>query len=66
MAVLAALDGVDLHADHLHAVLLQHARAGQLRGEVQAGLPAQVGQQGVGPLLGDDLGPARATFSGSM
>ena len=31
MTVLAALDGVDLHADHLDAVLVQHARRGAAR-----------------------------------
>ena len=36
--------------------LLQHAGVVQLRGEVQARLAAQVRQQGIGPLLGDDLG----------
>ncbi len=55
MAVLAALDGIDLHADDLDAVLLEHARLGQLRREVQPGLAAQVRQQGVRPLLLDDL-----------
>ena len=32
--------------------------ANQLRAQVQAGLPAQVGQQRVRALLGDDLRPA--------
>ncbi len=54
--VLAALDGVGLDADDLDAVLLEDARAcASSDAEVQAGLPAEVGQQGVGPLLGDDL-----------
>ena len=65
-AVLAALDGVTWTPMTLHAVLLQHAGLGQLRGEVQAGLAAEVGQQRVGPLLLDDLGHALGTFSGSM
>ncbi len=55
-AVLALLDGVGLDADDAHAVFGQHAGLGELRGEVQAGLAAEVGQQGVGPLLLDDLG----------
>ena len=55
-AVLAALDGVHLHADDLDAVLVQHAQLVQLRAQVQAALAAQVGQQHVGPLLFDDLG----------
>ena len=53
--VLAPFDGVHLNADNLHIVFIQHACLAQLRAEVQAGLPAQVGKQGVGTLLGDDL-----------
>ena len=55
LAVLAPLDRVDVDADDLDPVLLEDPLAGQRRGEVQAGLPAQVRQQGVGPLLRDDL-----------
>ena len=54
-AVLTALDGVCLHADDLHAVLLQHSGLVQLRAEVQARLATQVGQQRVGAFPGDDL-----------
>ena len=53
--VLAPFNGVHLNADNLHIVFIQHACLAQLRAEVQAGLPAQVGKQGVGTLLGDDL-----------
>ena len=55
-AVLAALDGVHLHADDLDVVLVQHAQLVQLRAEVQAALPAEVGQEPVRPLLFDDVG----------
>ena len=34
LAVLAALDGVDLHADDLDAIFVQHARLRKLAGEV--------------------------------
>ena len=54
-AVLAALDGIDLHADDLHIVLVQHTGVVQLSAQVQTGLAAQVGQQGIGALLGNDL-----------
>ena len=58
LAVLAALDGVDVDADHLHAEALEHPRAGQLRAEVETGLAAQVGQERIRPLFRDDLGHA--------
>ena len=54
-AVFGLLDGVDLGADQLHAVLVEHAGFGQLHREVQAGLPADGGEQRVGPLAADDL-----------
>ena len=53
--VFAALDGVQVDADHLHPVLLEDALPGQVGAEVEGRLAAQVGQQGVGPLAGDDL-----------
>jgi hypothetical protein len=56
VAVLAALDGVDGGADDLHAVLVEHAVRRQGRGQVQAGLPAEVRQQRIRALLLDDLG----------
>ena len=54
-AVLAALDGIDIDADHLHIVFLEDAGLVQLRAQVQAGLSAEVRQQSVGTLLCDDL-----------
>ena len=39
----------------LHAVLVQDAVLMEGHGQVQAGLAAQGGQDGVGPLLLDDL-----------
>ena len=53
--VLTPLDGVHLDADHLYIVFIQNARLAQLRAQIQAGLAAQIGQQGVRALLGDDL-----------
>ncbi len=41
--------------DHLDLVLLQNAVMKQVHRQIQAGLPAQGGQQGVGTLLGDHL-----------
>ena len=43
-------------ADHLDAVLLQHAVPDQVHGQVQPGLAAERRQQGVGPLGLDHLG----------
>ena len=48
--VLADLDGVDLRADQLHAVLGEDALLVQRDGQVQRGLPAHRRQHGVGPL----------------
>ena len=45
-AVFALLDGVELRADKLRAVLLQHAVVGQLDGEVERGLSADRRQHG--------------------
>ncbi len=53
--VLAALDGIHLHADDLYAVLVKNAFPAELGAEVEAGLAAQIGEQGVGTLHGDDL-----------
>ena len=55
LAILAALDGVDLDADDLDAVLVEDARLGELAREVETGLAPQVGKQRVGTLEGDDL-----------
>ncbi len=52
-AVFGLLDGVDLGADQLDAVAVEHARLGQFHREVQAGLAAHGGEQGVGPFLAD-------------
>jgi len=54
LAVLSLLDGLPLRADHLDVVARQHAALGQLHRHVQARLPAQRGEQRVGPLLRDD------------
>jgi hypothetical protein len=55
LAVLARLDRVEVGADQLDLVLLQHAGLVQRHGGVERRLAAQRGQQRVGPLLGDDL-----------
>ena len=64
-AVFGLLDGIELGADQLDAVLVEHARLGQLHREVQAGLAAHGGQQRVGPLLADDLFERTRRVSGS-
>jgi hypothetical protein len=56
LSVLAALDRVDLNADHLDVVLLQHARLCELGGEVEPGLSSEIGEQRVRLLLLDHLG----------
>ncbi len=55
LAVLAELDGLDVRADQLDVVLLQHAGLVQGDRGVQRGLAAQGRQQRVRALLGDDL-----------
>ena len=55
LAVFAFLYGVQLNAYDLHAVFRQDAFLGQVGGKVQGHLTAKVGEQGVGPFLGDDL-----------
>ena len=52
-AVLAALDSGQVAADHLDAVLVEHAVLCQLDGGVQTGLAAQRGQQRVRALFLD-------------
>mmetsp|Transcript_894 Transcript_894/g.2080 ORF Transcript_894/g.2080 Transcript_894/m.2080 type:complete len:1014 (-) Transcript_894:28-3069(-) len=63
-AVLREVNALQLGAKQLHAVLGQDARLLQALGRVEAGLSAHGGQDGVGPLLGDDglqqLGDHRA------
>ena len=56
LAVLAGLDGVDVAADDLDAVLVKDAGLAQGHGAVEARLAAHVGQQRVRALLLDDLG----------
>ena len=56
VALLGLGDDLGVGADHLDAVLLQHAVPRQLHGQVQPRLAAQGGQQGVGPLRLDHLG----------
>ena len=56
LAVLPRLDGVDVGADQLDAVLLEDAGLVQGHRGVQRGLAAEGGEQRVGPLLLDDLG----------
>ena len=58
LTVLATADGVLLDADGLHPVFVEHAGFGQLAGQVEPGLAAEVGQQRVRPGTGDDLGEA--------
>ena len=53
LAVLAALDGGQVAADHLDAVLVERAVFRQLDGGVQTGLAAQRGQQHVRALFLD-------------
>ena len=55
LAVLAALDRIEVDADHLHAVLVEDALLRELHREVEARLAAEVRQERVGALLGDDL-----------
>src|SRR5690606_27916508 len=55
VAVLTLVDRLHVGADQFDAVLLQDAVVVQGDGRVEGRLAAQGGQQGVGPLLGDDL-----------
>jgi len=55
-AVFGLFDGLLVGSDHLHAVLRKHTVAVQVQRTVQRRLAAHRGQQGVGLLLGDDLG----------
>src|SRR6185437_6908939 len=56
LAVLGPVDGVVVGADQLHAEALERAVLVQRLGEVERGLAAQGGQEGVGALTLDDLG----------
>ena len=53
LTVLGTLDGI---AQQLHAALLQDALLFQLHGQIQTGLAADAGNNGVGPLVADDFG----------
>ena len=55
IAILGLLDRVQLRADQLDVVLLQHARFRQRDREVERGLSADGRQNRVGALLLDDL-----------
>lgn len=55
VAVLALVDGLDVGADELDAVLLQDTVLVHGDRGVERGLAAQRGEQRVGALLGDDL-----------
>ena len=54
IAVFAALDGVNLNADDLHAVLVEDTLTRQIGAQVKARLTTQVGKKRIGALLGDD------------
>ena len=45
-AIFGLLDGAELRADELYAVLFEYAAVGQLNREVESGLPADSGQHG--------------------
>ena len=55
LAALGLVDHVGVGADHLDAVLLQHAVPPQVHRQVEARLPAERRQQRIGPLLLDHL-----------
>ncbi len=55
LPVLASLDGIQLHADHLHAVLVEHSCLRQLGAKVEARLATQIRQKCIRPFLLDDL-----------
>jgi hypothetical protein len=63
LAVLGAPDRLDVGTDQLHAVALEHARGGQLDGQVERRLPAEGRQQRVGA-LGRDHGLDRLPVEG--
>ncbi len=55
-AVFGLLDVLEGSSQDLHAAFFQNAFLGQLDGQVQAGLAAEAGHQGVRTLVADDLG----------
>jgi hypothetical protein len=56
LAVLRLVDRVGGGADHLDAVLLEHAHAPQRQRAIERRLPAHRRQERIGLFLGDDLG----------
>ena len=54
LAVLGLLDRAQRRSEEAHAVALEDARFRERDRKVEAGLPAERGQQAVGPLLRDD------------
>ena len=56
LPVLGPLDGRGGGAQQLYVALLQHALLFQLHSQIQAGLAADAGNDGIGPLVADDLG----------
>ena len=54
LAILTALDGVDICSNELDLVLVEYARFVQRDGGIQSRLAPEGGQQGIGALLGDD------------
>ena len=56
LAILGHLDGLKAGAQNLHLALVQDALALELHGEVEARLPAQTRQNGVRPLVAQNLG----------
>ena len=55
LSVLGLLDGSAGSAQQLHPALLENALLFQLHGQVQAGLTADAGDDGVGTLVADDF-----------
>jgi hypothetical protein len=55
LAILAALDGFQVYTDNLDIVLGKDTGLAEGHGHVEPSLPAEVGQQRVGTLAGDDL-----------
>ncbi len=54
-AVLPPFNGVDIYADHLDAILIQHPAFGQLQGQVQRRLSTKIRQQRIRTFLPDNF-----------
>ena len=54
VAVLGGGDGLRVGPDHFDPVLVEHAPFGQGHGQIEGGLPAQGGEQGIGAFAFDD------------